>query len=197
MIDNFEIFKPFVHNEDSDKFFFLQILKRRKENPEMNADNIVVKSYFVSDFNALIKRKEQIIQICKATRSRAYINLNIRSYKDVSFEMLSILASRLKSKEFKSNRGLFEAACGKCNSAGKNKFWIVDLDFKDEEDISLFKKKIEFCRPEGDKIVLEVPTKNGVHLISRPFDCKQFANFKISKEYSIHKDNPSLLYLEL
>lgn len=47
--------------------------------------------------------------------------------------------------------------------------------------------------PEGEKVLMELPTKNGIHLITKPFDKREF-----NKKYplvDIHKDNPINLYI--
>jgi hypothetical protein len=47
-------------------------------------------------------------------------------------------------------------------------------------------------RPEGEKIEAVIPTKNGIHLITKRFDVMKF-----SRQYpdiDIQKKNPTLLY---
>lgn len=36
MVDNYELLKPFMVFDDPEKFYFLQVIKRRKDNPEAN-----------------------------------------------------------------------------------------------------------------------------------------------------------------
>ena len=45
---------------------------------------------------------------------------------------------------------------------------------------------------DEDKIIAQIPTKNGVHLITKPFNKSEFS--KIHKNIDIHKTNPTLLF---
>jgi hypothetical protein len=49
-------------------------------------------------------------------------------------------------------------------------------------------------RPVGDKVIAEIPTKNGVHLITRPFNLQEFKETFDGDWDIIHKNNPTLLY---
>ena len=49
------------------------------------------------------------------------------------------------------------------------------------------------ARPIGQKVISIVPTKSGVHLISKPFDLQEFT--KKYPHIDIHKDNPTNLYI--
>ena len=63
--------------------------------------------------------------------------------------------------------------------------------------LKIIKDVINSCKPDGDKIITEFPTKSGVHIITRPFDRKQFT--ELCKEYDINdvdikKNHLTLLY---
>lgn len=56
---------------------------------------------------------------------------------------------------------------------------------------------IDECKPEGDKVIDIIPTKNGAHLLTRPFDKMKFSELiskidttitmdDIKKEYNHH-----------
>ena len=49
------------------------------------------------------------------------------------------------------------------------------------------------CRPMGDKLIAILPTKNGKHIITSPFDVSQFR--QQYPNIDIHKDNPINLYI--
>ena len=54
MIDNFEKIKEFL-NFNEGEFYFLQILKRKKENPEQTGNSKVIKTYYISNFEYSVK----------------------------------------------------------------------------------------------------------------------------------------------
>ena len=204
MINNFEPIKQIIRDHidlsSDDTFLFCQIIQRRKENPDIPKDNYVVKDYYFDSIEKLDQRKDEIIKFCEMFNARAYIHLNIRSYKDLSYVCLTTLAERLSKTEYRCNKGLFSTACGRKHS-DKNKKWVVDLDFKDGNMVNLFKEKIHDCDPVGDKILATLETKNGFHLITKPFNKHQFSEWmsehfedKEFPEHSIQVNNPTILF---
>jgi len=51
---------------------------------------------------------------------------------------------------------------------------------------------IDNLRPEGPKVEVVIPTKSGVHLITKRFDVMEFK--KQYPDIDIQKKNPTLLY---
>lgn len=205
MINNFEPIKKIIadHSDlsDDDTFLFCQIMQRRKENPYILKDNHVIKDYYIDSIEKLDDKKDEIIKLCEVFNGRAYIHLNTRSYKDVSFECLRNLADRFLNSAYKANKGIWATSCGRKHS-DKNKKWVVDLDFKDMALVDLIKQKICECDPIGDKILAILQTKNGFHLITKPFNKNQFNEWmceyfedKEIPEHSVQTNNPCLLYI--
>ena len=63
----------------------------------------------------------------------------------------------------------------------------------DIDNIELKEDVIKFinnAEPKIDRTIIEIPTKNGVHLITSPFDRRNFYSC-----IDIHKNNPTLLYI--
>ena len=63
---------------------------------------------------------------------------------------------------------------------------------------------IQPCEPTGDKIITQIPSKTGIHLITSPFNVVQFKNnfadelraYKMSYiDLEIHKDTPTNLFI--
>ena len=75
------------------------------------------------------------------------------------------------------------------------KIWVIDIDSKDEALVSEVHDYVNSLMPNPgeDKIILRVDTKNGIHLLSSPFNIAEFNNkYKID----VHKNNFTLLYFE-
>ena len=111
------------------------------------------------------------------------------------------LARRIVKNDYRKNYAVFESCSGQyCHS--KDKQWVIDLDdckLHDEYPETI-KELINYCKPGGDKIVTEFPTKSGVHIITLPFDREQFA--ELCEEYDvkdvdIKKNHLTLLYENL
>jgi hypothetical protein len=170
------------------------VMQRRKENPDIGAENRVIKHFYISSPDKLQKQKEEIIKLCEVFNARAYIHLNCRSYKDVSFKMLEILAKNLQENNWKNNKNIWAKACGQKSSC-KNKKWVVDIDSFDESLINGAMYVIDKIEPfnGGSKILAKIPTKNGVHLITSPFNKQKFSEHFPNTE--VKTDNPTILFI--
>jgi hypothetical protein len=188
--------------EPSDTFYFAQLIKRKKENPEMGSDNVVIKDYFFKSEKNFLERQDEIIELCKITNARAYIHLNRRSFERVAKAAMLLLAEYVFKGDYHSARGVYTTACGRNHSAGKDKKWILDIDVMDEMFIQNVLKEINGLNPEGDKLIARLPTKNGVHLITKPFNLQNFSHLPAKNgkkpsddEVDVHRNNPTNLYI--
>lgn len=127
------------------------------------------------------------------------LRLNKRSYKKVGLRTLQNMANSIANEEHKSLNKAYIRACGQGNNDPVKK-WIVDIDYTEdlnEGDLVHIKKSINDCMPkEGEnKILAVLPTKNVAHLITTPFNIKEFRNKYITIDVDIHKDNPINLFI--
>ena len=89
-IDNFDkVEKLLEFNDNGDDFYFVQIIKRYKDNPndDKNQGNYragawYLKSWRIHSADELAQLKPVIIKWCEENNARAYISLNSRSTKD-------------------------------------------------------------------------------------------------------------------
>jgi hypothetical protein len=127
-------------------------------------------------------------------KARDYIHVQKQNHKDVSLEMMMSLAERIKNGSH-NQKGLFDSVVGQIKTYEKR--WVVDIDTKDESVILRITKLINSIKPEGDKVISTIPTKNGVHLITKRFDVLEFNKYMSLQGDvpEIQKKNPSLLFL--
>ena len=210
MVDNFELIKPLLSFDKHGDFYFLQILQRKKDgcNVPNSSDNQrrLVKDYHITSTEKMDSLRDEIIASCNETGARAYIRLNKRNYRTVSmaFAEETLMKART-NQEFGNTFNEINSVIGRYPEPGKgNKTWIVDIDntnvdsnlVKDIKDII-----VNYCQPfDVEKIVAVIPTKSGVHLITRPFNqetfYRMFSQLKLSNEneVDIKMDNPTVLY---
>jgi hypothetical protein len=194
MIDNIELIKPLLNFENEGDFYFLLVLKRKKDQPEGERDNHqsvrTIKTYCVDSIEYLEKRYDEIKQLCEMFKARAYIHVQKQNHKDVSLEMMVSLAERIRNGQ-NIQKGLFDSVVGQIKTYEKR--WVCDIDSKDNKELLKVKLVIDSCAPFGkDKIISEIPTKNGYHLITERFDVMEF--MKVFPDVDIQKKNPCLLY---
>lgn len=203
MIDNLEKVLPFLQFDSEDDFYYLQILQRKKENPKLGSNSRVIKNYYIRSQQDLLDRYEEIKTLCKVFNARASIRLNKRSFEKVGFKTLENIANTMQNREYKHLMKSYDRACGLLNNE-KVKRWIVDIDKDEVIWLEQIINAIQPCEPSGDKILAQIPSKSGIHLITCPFNMQHFkVNFAdelraCGVEYinlEIHKDNPTNLYL--
>lgn len=184
-IDNFGIIKPLLNFVDDGDFYRIQIIKRKKDNPESSSSK-VVKAYYIESIKDLEYSYVDIHNICLLYNSRAYIDVQRRNHNDVSFVMMSLLANRIQSKQM-TQIHLFDKAVGATKS--REKRWVIDIDSK--EPINDMISTINNISPVGNKVEAVIPTKSGFHLITKPFNVKLFNIPNVE----VKKNNPTILFI--
>ena len=155
----------------------------------------LISSYKVDITHPLSKYKDEVIDLCEKFRARAYINLSSKSKRATAVQMLNNIADCFRRNNFQYLNRIWNSAAGQVGAIDKK--WVIDCDFDEkfaEEAIPPMAKFInEECMPMGNKIVAYVRTKNGAHLITRPFDLRKFRG--TYPLINIHKNNPTVLYI--
>jgi len=193
MINNIEQVKTLLNFSEKGDFYMLYVFKRKKDQPIEERDNHqsvrTIKTYCIDSVEHLEKRYDEIIQLCEMFKARAYIHIQKQNHRDVSLDMLALLAERIKNG-VQNQKGLFDSVVGQIKTQEKR--WIVDIDTKDLDTLFEVSKFLIVLQPVGDKVEAVIPTKNGVHLITRKFDVRGFQ--EKFPEIDIQKKNPTLLY---
>ena len=192
MIDNIDLILPFINPESDDDYYFLQLIKRKKENPKLNTNSKIIKNYYIKSKDDLLKKYEEIKAICIATNSRASIRLNKRSFRISALKSMENIANSMISNNNKVYN-CFNRSAG-IHHNDHNKKWILDFDsFIADKDIESYKYFINSIEPIGNKILAKIPSKNGFHLITKPFNSQIFK--RDFPQIEIHKDNPTNLFI--
>lgn len=192
MINNIELIKPLLNFSEKGDFYMLYIFKRKKDQTTDKANHQsvrTIKTYCIESIEQLENRYDEIIQLCEMFKARAYIHIQKQNHKDVAMNMITEIVNRIQSGQI-NQKNVFDSVVGQIKTQEKR--WIVDIDVKDFDYVSELADYIDSLRPEGSKIEAVIPTKSGVHLITKRFDVMEF-----KKKYSdidIQKKNPTLLY---
>lgn len=192
MINNIELIKPLLNFENEGDFYMLYVLKRKKDQPEGEKDNHqsvrTIRSYCINSIEQLERKYDEIQLLCETFKARAYIHVQKQNHKDVSLNMMVVLAQRIQDGNHQQ-QSLFDSVVGQLKTYEKR--WIVDIDEKEISPIMLAYLDHD-CKPFGNKIEAIIPTKNGYHLITKRFDVM---NFKEKyPDIDIQRKNPTLLY---
>lgn len=199
MIDNLELIKPLLEFKSPNDFYYLQILQRKKENSELGSNSRVIKNYYIKSIEHLELRYQEIKDLCILFNARASIRLNRRSFEKVAFKTLQNIANSMSNKEYSFINKSYDRACGLGhNDKNKNKSWIIDIDKNELPFVDLIIESFQIVEPIGDKLITKIPSKTGIHLITKPFNVLEFTN-NLKKHVDIHldiqKDNPTNLFI--
>lgn len=204
MTNNFEQIKELLDFSQEGTFYYIQLMRRKKDNPDAKSVK-VIKDMYVDNLEYLETRMDSVIEMCDYFNARAYIRLNRRSYEDVTYQLNEDLAKAMKSRQYKHVSRLFSKACGRTN-VEPNRIWVVDMD---REDYPLtgnfFEKAVEATkdlirnlqkevRNKDYKLLADIPTPGGMHIITNPFNVKKYCDKTGASSDDIKKDNPTVLY---
>jgi len=194
MVNNFDLIRNLLTFASDDEFYFTQILQRKKDNPGnaggSNNSSRLIKAYYIDSLEKFDNLKDEMIFFAEHFNARVGINLNKRSYYKTAFNVMKKMAEQMHNKQFKNVRKAYNTCCGIHN--GGDKYWILDVDTKDRDYIDKIKSYVNLQNPEGINVIAEIPSKSGVHVITRGFDMQGFKDYFFDLE--VHKNNPTNLF---
>jgi hypothetical protein len=200
MINNIEYIKPLLNFENEGDFYMLYVLKRKKDQLESERDNHqsvrTIKSYCITSLEYLDKRFDEIKLLCETFKARAYIHVTKQNHKDVAMNMITEIVSRIQSGQI-NQQHVFDSVVGQIKTQEKR--WIIDIDTQSIHIKNMMINIIDGVRPtdDGSKIEAIIPTKNGIHLITKRFDVMEFTKRLTERGEvvpDLQKKNPTLLY---
>lgn len=192
MVDTFDLINDFIAFDNPNEFYFVQIIRRAKDNNEIGSNNEFIKSYNVYSHRDLQQRKIRITDLCNKLNARAYIHLAPRNDETIALMMLEELAKIMRERQYANTRNLFATMCGRYNPPKGKKLWIIDIDNDHHQDLDEIVPDLAGILPIGPKVLQYIPTKSGVHLITCPFDMSAF--HAMYRNIDVHKNNPTVLY---
>ena len=200
-IDNTEQIKSLISGCEKGEFYMLQIMHRTKDginpySPDLNREQII-KTYFVSGPEYLDHKMPEIKALCEMFNARAVINLNRKSWKQISVKTLNILSEVFTKEDYRSVKSIVETAAGQTGACDKDKKWLIDVDTKDDKEVAKVMSALKDCPPHFENnLQAVIPTLHGYHLITGPFNPKMFKE-RYQEKIDIHENNPTILYTNI
>ena len=200
-VNNFTQILGIIRFESPDDFYFVQILQRKKDGNECkdsgNNHYRLIKSYYIYSEAEFFRRMPRIIELCKANNARAYFNLNKRSYEMCCVETAKQMLTLQQEGQCQRGPKVWDSVCGKTQSKTSNKFWVVDVDSKDEQVVQGVIDAVNKCRSGNDldlfgsyhNVKYIIPTVNGMHLITNGFNLME-----LHVPVDVKKNSPTILY---
>lgn len=191
-IDNFDILMKHMDFIDVNDRYIVHVMRRPKDCKalanQLGASEAqrLIRTYYIDNLDYLKAKIPAIKELCKSCNARAYL---IAAPKD-NFDCLMNLGQKIletirnKNYSVKPEHLLRQAYCE--NHKSRKKQWIIDLDndemhgWTKDEVIALIKTIFhEDCKhgeEEAEKIcneIYDVPTRNGFHIITPPFNLQK------------------------
>lgn len=193
MIDNFDKLINYIDFKEPTDRYIVHILRRPKDIKNLqnqlgsNEAQRLIRTYYIDSKEYFKAKVSAIKELCHSCNARAYL---IVSPKD-NFECLLNLGKKvldtIQNKNFsvKPEHLLRQAYCE--NHKTRRKLWILDLDNDEmhgwtvDKVVALVKSELkdieEKCKKTSHKYttrledqVIVVPTRNGCHVITPPFN---------------------------
>lgn len=165
--DNIDIVKSLLLFPEG-IFYYLQVIQRKKDNPDLEQDRKRYQCYIASerDFNIHITR---VKKVCEDYNARAYICLVPKSLEKFGKACLLEYTKRVCSGDYSRvwdlpNRVALDVDVRATGVFPKPR-WMLDVDNP------LWINRIEeFCKSKDINVVAKLKTPNGYHLIVEAFN---------------------------
>lgn len=189
IVDNCDLILPLLNFDEGSHHLFI---KQRSKDGHGKAENLIAE-WFVSSQEKLELLLPAVKVLCKEYSARAYLNINPKPTKKVLWNVSKITLNRLESDQG-GFANIVSSAHDQIKAKREFKYWILDID--EPFDIAAFTsdgKYIELYNNHelSEFFVAFIPTINGYHMITKPF---QRNKFNIPKTIQIKDNNATLLY---
>lgn len=163
--NNFDAIKNWLTFND-ESFYFIQIMKRRKDIPDLSSNSIDIATYYVKSLKGLEKLKPDIIKMCDALNARAYISTYPAYPEKTALNTIAKITQHLMSGETMASCRAWESSYANSTST----VFLIDVDTKDENLVTRLENNIFDITKNPNTVLLKLETPNGFHLITKKFD---------------------------
>lgn len=211
-VNNFDLIRSKLTFETPYDQYVCHIMRRVKDvkDNKLGSDESqrLIKTYYINNIDYFDRKKDAIIELCESTHSRAYFLPQVRNSRDCLINLGKLVFENIDNVDIKLD-GLVRKACCSCHKS-RNKKWILDFDDWSLEYFDTIlndiKENLILIGKDPEKDLYIVPTKNGKHIITSPFNLQILSQkhpliFEGVKTINgekvvglLHKDSATLLY---
>lgn len=186
IVDNFQLISSFLNFSDDNNFYKIVILSRNKDK----AKNKTYEEIYIHSVSDLLENKDRIIKLCNLYNARAYIYFEKRNKEKVALKTMCLISEYIYCGDYKSVKNAYSRAFGRIRD---EKLFLIDYDnnINYSSDIVL-----AYLREKNCVIECIVPTLNGIHYITQPFDKRLISNHPLFSDISCGVNDFTLLYYQ-
>ncbi len=162
----------------------------RVESPS----NKMIKHYMIDSLEDLLSQYDEMKLLADNFNTEVYIKLGAYSKEKLGFKILEVLSHKLQIKDL-DYYDLLLQSINDMNTIPK--YWIVDVNVENvsNNDILRIKTIINDCEPNGRNVIADIPTPNGIHIVTKPFNTNQFlTNQDVYYKVEVKKNASTILY---
>lgn len=202
-VDNFDVLQQLFSFEDQHDFYYVYILKRRKENPDMTKGEQFIKEYLMKSHDDFYRLKEEIVNIAEENNARVYVSLNKKNLIKIGrYIAARILTNSLKEYkrsdiqiEFSNTNDILQnvnrimsSVLSETASGTQRRFLDSEISKCDADSrqnkkwlidldwdlVPIEQNIVESIERNGGRVLLKYRTPNGYHLAVTPFNKSEF-----------------------
>ena len=167
-IDNFDKVANALNISDPDQFYFVQIIRRKKDNPNAKFHYAEYpKSWDVHNAQELMAIKDEIKKLCTLYNARAYIRLNPRSHKLTDANAAEMIKRSLRTNCSLNTEIAHAMAAGHSFKTRRHTrdFPVSMIDI-DTTNKSIQQKVLNQLQQNGIQVLFTYETLNGgLHIV--------------------------------
>lgn len=208
-VDNIDKIRPYLifktgKNNVSEIYYFIQVIQRRKDNPEMEGSEYQRGNWFITSLKEFDKHLPRIVKTCEDYNARAYISLTPRSLEKLCKKCLLDYTNRLITEDYArvydipKKAGLSEYTIQSRGIIDKPR-WILDIDNPD------YYESIKTVISRETKVLDTLPTSSGgYHLLVEAFNPRKlqatssdlYGDYKLisGEEFTLRTEGNTILY---
>lgn len=177
--------------DDGDTFIYTEMLNRGQKKG--NNGQRLLKTFYHRSVEEFWTQWPTIKELCDLSKVRACTRVAPRSYKKVGREFTRMVVEASLSDNWVGMKTLYNRACG--IATPNEKIWLFDVDVINDDTL-LFGEQVK----DLGHMIEVIPSKKGLHYLTKPFDTRIIERLYqegmlTSSEISLHKDNPTNLYI--
>lgn len=203
-VNNYEKIKSLLVFKKDITYYFIQVIQRRKDNPDLSKSEIQRGFWFITSMEDFDLHWPRIKKTCEDYKARAYISLIPRSLEKLGKKCLLEYSKRVAGNEYTRvfsipQKNALSVETIDCNGLIEKPRWCIDID-KDSDMPKISEMFLGFTEIRS---ILKTP--KGYHLIIDCFNPKVISSYKISKsrddykfasgeEFTLRKECNTILY---
>lgn len=169
-------------------YYFVQVIQRRKENPDLPLQEIQRYAWWVTDLEVLKKSWDRLKHMCEYYKARAYISITPRSLEKFGKQCMFEYSKRVANNDY-TNIHNIPKKVALSNETIQSKGivdkprWIIDVDTKDIHSLVDIRDFIS----NYTKVLCILDTPNGYHIVIESFNFGLLKEFLVSKKREDYK----------